>query len=97
MIVAQVSFVPVGAGTSVGRYVREAINALRASGLKVVPNAMATVIEAPEIDDLFDAVRAAHERLMEMGVKRLITEIKIDDRRDKEINIESKLKSIEEL
>ena len=94
MIIAQLSIAPVGKGTSLNKYVKVAIETLKKENVKFETNAMATVIETEELDTLFYVVQKAHNAVIEAGGKRIITELKIDDRRDKNITIESKLKSV---
>lgn len=52
---------------------------------------MSTVIEANLIETLFDAVKNAYLAVIKLGSKRVITELKIDDRRDKKHSISSKI------
>ena len=88
------SITPIGEGTSVSKYVKAAIKYLKENGVKFQTNPMSTVIEVEDLETLFNVVKKAHEAVLEAGAKRLITDLKIDDRRDKEITIESKLKAI---
>jgi uncharacterized protein (TIGR00106 family) len=94
MIIAELSITPIGSGTSVSKYVKIALDALKKSGIYFETNAMATVIETKDIDELFDVIKRAHNAVLEAGVKRVITHIKIDDRKDKEVTIKSKLDAI---
>lgn len=94
MIIAEVTFTPIGVGESVGDYVIEALRTFRKIGIKFTPNSMGTVIEAATLDDIFLAVKAAEESILNMGVKRLDTIIKIDHRIDKDNSSELKLKRI---
>jgi uncharacterized protein (TIGR00106 family) len=94
MIIAQLSIAPVGRGTSLSKYVKVAIETLKKENIKFETNAMATVIETEDLDTLFNVVQKAHNAVIAAGGKRIITELKIDDRRDKNITIESKLRSI---
>ena len=55
---------------------------------------MSTVIQTKELTKLFDAIKEINFELFELGSKRIITELKIDNRIDKEATIETKLKSI---
>lgn len=96
MIIAEVTFTPIGKGESVGDYVIEALRTFRKLGIKFTPNSMGTVIEADSIDKIFEAVKEAEESIIKMGVKRLDTIIKIDHRIDKENSSEIKLKRISE-
>ncbi|MGC8546223.1 MAG: MTH1187 family thiamine-binding protein [Thermoplasmata archaeon] len=96
MIIAEVTFTPIGKGESVGDYVIEALRTFRKLGIKFTPNSMGTVIEADSIDKIFEAVKEAEDSIIKMGVKRLDTIIKIDHRIDKENSSEIKLKRISE-
>ncbi len=95
MKIAEVSIVPIGTGeTSVSKYVRKAVETLKKEGVQVTPGAMGTIIEAETLEQIFNAVKKAHQAIADMGAERIITEIKIDDRRDKEITAEDKIKKI---
>ena len=95
MIISQLSIAPVGKDVSLSKYVKTAINVLRKNNIKFETNAMATVIETEDLKTLFNAVEEAHNAVVNLGAERVITEIKIDDRRDKKVTIESKMKSIQ--
>ena len=94
MIIAQLSIAPVGKGTSLSKYVKLVIETLKKENIKFETNAMATVIEVEDIEILFPVVQKAHNAVMASGAERVITELKIDDRRNKEATITSKLNSI---
>lgn len=94
MIVAELSVVPLGKDVSISKYVKAALEALKRANLKYEAGAMSTTIEAKNLDELFDAVEMAHEAVFRMGTKRVVTTLKIDDRRDKTLSITSKLGAI---
>jgi uncharacterized protein (TIGR00106 family) len=94
MITAEVSVLPVGIGTSVSKVVKRFLNGLRESDLKVVPGPLGTSIEAENLGELFEAIEKAHNSLFSDDVQRVVTSIKIDDRRDKDSTIDYKLKAI---
>jgi uncharacterized protein YqgV (UPF0045/DUF77 family) len=56
---------------------------------------MATIIETKDLETLFSVVKDAHNAVIKSGAKRVITELKIDDRKDKEIILGTKVKSIQ--
>jgi len=91
MIVADFSMIPMGSGTSASRYVKAIHEVLKSSGVNFVPGPMSTSVEVESLQELFRIIDAANERLKEMGVQRIITNIRIDCRLDKEISIRSKL------
>jgi uncharacterized protein (TIGR00106 family) len=95
MIIAELSIFPTSEGTSVSRYVKEAIRIIDASGLKHETGGMSTTIEAPDMETLFDVIQKCHQALVKMDVKRIHIDLKVDHRLDKDATIESKLKSID--
>lgn len=94
MIVAEVTFIPVGVGISGSRYVRIALDTFRSLGIRYYPNSMGTVLEDESLDSIMDAIKKAEEAIIEGGVKRLETAIKIDHRTDVDNSVQRKLGSI---
>ncbi|MEM0385472.1 MAG: MTH1187 family thiamine-binding protein [Nitrososphaeria archaeon] len=93
-VVADLSIMPVGEGTSLSKYVKRAVEELKKAGLKVDVGAMSTSVEAETTEEIFRAFEKAKEALFEMGAKRVYMVIKIDERRDKHISIEYKKSAI---
>jgi uncharacterized protein (TIGR00106 family) len=79
MIVAEFSVTPV-TGEDLRPYVDAAVDEVKKSGLKYEVEAMGTTIEG-EIDQVFEVVRRAHNAVKSKGADRVLTEIRIDDRR----------------
>jgi uncharacterized protein (TIGR00106 family) len=96
MIIASLSIAPLGEGTSVSSYVQLVLDILKKEKITFKTNAMSTVIETNDLATLFRVVSQAHQAVITAGAHRVITELKIDDRRDKKATIESKLKSLKE-
>lgn len=94
MIIAEVSITPLGVGTSVSKYVKEAVKILHNSGLKAETGGMSTTLEAPDLDTLFKVIKEAEEAEIKLGAQRISIVLKIDDRRDKDASIDKKLKSV---
>ena len=94
MIISQLSIAPVGEGTSLSSFVRIVIYSLRKHNVKFKTNDMATIIETEDLETLFKIVKEAHNAVIKSGAKRVITELKIDDRKDKEVKIGSKVKAV---
>ncbi|MGC8936872.1 MAG: MTH1187 family thiamine-binding protein [Candidatus Methanomethylicaceae archaeon] len=98
MIILEFSVVPVGTGsTSVSEYVAKACKVIESSGARYMITPMGTVIEADSVEKALDIVRKVHEAVFEAGAKRVITTIKIDDRRDKERRMEDKVEKLKEM
>ena len=96
MAVIEVSIIPVGTGTpSVSRYIVDVLKVLKESNLKYGLTAMGTIIEG-DLDEVLRWIRKMHEVPFKKGVKRVVTTIEIDDRRDKELTIEGKIEAVED-
>lgn len=95
MIIAEITFIPMGAGSSLSKYIAEALALIEASGLKHEFHSMGTNVEG-EFDEVMALVRACHERFFEMGVPRVSTSIRISERRDKPYTMAGKISSVRE-
>jgi uncharacterized protein (TIGR00106 family) len=95
MIIAQLSIAPLGTGTSVSKYVKIVIDTLKKEHIVFQTNPMATVIEISDLTTLFNVVQKAHLAVAAAGAERIITELKIDDRRDKDATMQSKLHALQ--
>jgi uncharacterized protein (TIGR00106 family) len=95
MALADVTIIPLGTGTpSVSKYVAGTIKALqRGKGTKYEITAMGTTIEG-DLGEILTVIRQMHEETFAQGVARVVTVIKIDDRRDKELSIGGKVESL---
>ena len=95
MALADVTIIPLGTGSpSVSKYVAGTIKALqRGKGTKYEITAMGTTIEG-DLGEILAVIREMHEETFARGVARVVTVIKIDDRRDKELSIGGKVESL---
>lgn len=94
MAIVEVSVVPLGtAKTSLSDEVAGAVAILRASGLSYELTAMGTIIYG-DLDKILETVRAMHESCFQRGVQRVLTQIKIDDRRDRPSTPKDKVHSV---
>ena len=91
MPVAEICMFPLGTdGTSVGEYLEPVIKEIEKSGLKYMVCPMGTVVEG-NLDEILGLVKKCHEVIFRAGAKRVVISLKIDDRIDKALTIESKL------
>lgn len=95
MVIGEVSVVPVGTQTpSVSKYVAKALGVLKEEkNIKYELTAMGTILEG-DLDALLEAVKKMHECLFDGEVKRVMTTVKIDDRRDKRLSMSYKVRSV---
>jgi len=80
MIVAEFSVMPLAEG-SLRPFVRTAVAEIEKSGLVYEVGAMGTTVEG-ELDEVIAAISNAHRAVLAAGAGRVVTSIKIDDRRD---------------
>ena len=95
MALMQINILPLGTGSSsLGGFVAEVIAYLENEGIRYKLNDMGTVIEG-EAGDLFNLAARVHEITFQKGEKRVVTQIVMDDRRDKDVGIGDKISSVE--
>jgi len=94
MAILEISIVPIGTGkTSLSSYVAHAVKILREEGVNYQLTAMGTIIEG-DIDNLIRLVIKMHKAVFTSDVNRVLTTIKIDDRRDKAATITDKVEAV---
>lgn len=94
MALMEISVVPLGTGQpGVGDYVADIIKYLKNNDLPYTLTDMGTVLEG-EIDQLLAVARVLHELPFQKNVWRVVTHITIDDRRDKKVHLEDKIKAV---
>ncbi len=85
MVVAEVGIIPIGTETpSVSRYLAAAVRELEASGLKCSLSALGTTVEAESVQEFYAALGRAQEAVFELGIGRVYTIVKMDERKDVE-------------
>ncbi len=92
-MIVEISFVPIGVGTSLSRYIARVIRNIEKSGLKYQLTPMGTIVEG-EWDEISKLIDYSHNLIFEMGIERIITNIKIDYRLDKKSSMQDKIDSV---
>ena len=98
MAIMEISVVPLGTkGSSVSEYVAAAVKALQGNkDVTYTLTPMGTVVEAGSVEMLFEAAARMHRAVSEApDVPRVLTSIKIDDRRDKQQVGSDKVKAVQ--
>ena len=95
-MIAQLSVYPIGEGTSLGRFVRKGVAVIEKSGYRYEVGGMATTVETPDLNALFELIKQVHAAHVEEGARRIVIDLKVDDRRDKTATIQSKKQSVTE-
>ena len=94
MAIAEINIVPLGTSTpSVSQYIANAVEILEEYGLEYELTSMGTIIEG-DLDKILSLAKKMHETPFFKGVKRVVTTIKIDDRRDEKVTSSDKIKSV---
>ena len=55
---------------------------------------MSTGIEVPDMQSLFDLVNTIRQAQLDEGAERIIIELKVDERHDKDATLQSKITSV---
>lgn len=92
-MLVEFSIVPIGKGVSLGKDIAKVLRIIDRSGLPYKINPMGTVVEG-RWDELMGLIRKCHNAVLKDG-ERVLTTIKIDDRKRKKGMIEGKVKSVE--
>jgi len=92
----EISIVPLGAKTvSVSEYIAGSIEVLKKEkGIKYKLTSMGTIVEANSVERLLGIASRMHNKVLNSEIKRAVTAIKIDDRRDKKLTMAKKVKSV---
>lgn len=94
MAIMEINIVPIGTKTtSLSKYISIAIKVLKQRKLKYKLCPMGTVVEG-NLKDLFYIAEQMHESVFKYGIARVVTNIKIDDRRDKKSSMKYKITSV---
>ncbi len=101
MAIADVTVIPIGTQTSsVSSYVADIQRILKQyekkGKIQYQLTPMNTLIEG-ELPVLFEVIQAMHESPFNAGIQRVATNIRIDDRRDKQRNMQDKVNRVNEL
>ncbi|MGE4652817.1 MAG: MTH1187 family thiamine-binding protein [Myxococcota bacterium] len=95
MAIAAVSISPVGEGVSVSRYVAAALRVVRAQDrVRHRLDPMFTTLEG-ELTDIYALVAQMQEAVFAEGAQRVGTVLKIDDRRDRQVEMQEKVSKVE--
>jgi uncharacterized protein (TIGR00106 family) len=94
-VIADLTVVPIGVGTSVSRYVAACSRVLEEAGLTTHLHAYGTNLEG-EWDQVLAAVKRCHEVVHEMGAPRISTVLKLGTRIDRDQTMDDKVRSVKE-
>ena len=94
MALMEISVVPIGTDNpSVSHYVAECVAIVKEKGLSYELTSMGTNVQG-ELRDLLEVAEKMHKLPFQLGAQRVLTSIKIDDRRDKQLSIQGKKEAV---
>jgi uncharacterized protein (TIGR00106 family) len=94
MAIMEISVVPLGLGDpSVGDFIAQVVRYLQQEGIPHELTDMGTLMHGHSAR-LLKVAQVLHELPFDRGVNRVITHITIDDRRDKDVYLGDKVKSV---
>lgn len=94
MLVGEIRVAALGTTSSQEAPVERALDALQRLGVKHEVGPLGTTIEAETPEALYEAVREVHRAVREAG-PRILLNLTIDDRRDKDETAESLVRDVE--
>ncbi len=93
MAIVAVSISPVGCAVSVSRFVAAALDVVQAQErVRFRLDPMFTTLEG-DLSEIYGLITDMQEAVFAAGASRVSTVIKIDDRRDRDVSMEDKVKS----
>jgi uncharacterized protein (TIGR00106 family) len=93
-VMVEFSVVPVGKGVSLSPVIAQVLRIVVTSGIPYKMNPMGTVLEG-SWGEVMSVIKKCHDEIMQ-DAERIVTSIKIDDRKGKDGRIEKKLESVEQ-
>ncbi|MFB3167666.1 MTH1187 family thiamine-binding protein [Neobacillus sp. 179-C4.2 HS] len=95
MPLLEISIVPVGTDSpSFSTQVTDEVRVIEEKDLKYELTPTSTVLEG-DIDDLWEAAKQMHQKALEVSPERIVTNINIDHRTDKQMDIDQQIEKVE--
>ena len=94
---AEISIIPIttSGDTSMSKEIALVYNAInQIPGLKTILTAMGTQIESNKLDNILKAIKISHTTLRNIGIERILSSIRIDERPDKTNTLDGKINSV---
>ena len=98
---AEISIIPIttnnSGDTSMSKEIALVYDAIsQIQGLKTILTAMGTQVESNNLDNILQAIKISHTTLRNIGIERIISSIRIDERLGKINTLEGKIKSVKD-
>jgi uncharacterized protein (TIGR00106 family) len=97
---AEISIIPItttNSDTSMSKEIALVYNAIsQIQGLKTILTAMGTQIESNNLENILEAIKISHITLRNIGIERIMSSIRIDERLGKNNTLERKINSVKD-
>jgi uncharacterized protein (TIGR00106 family) len=95
MPIMEITVVPLGTGSpSVSGYIRTAVDVLKGiEDIRYEMTPMGTIVESDSLEKLFETAGEMHKAVLACS-ERVVTSIRVDDRKDKKLSMEGKMKAV---
>jgi uncharacterized protein (TIGR00106 family) len=95
MPLLEISIVPVGTDSpSFSSQVTDEVRVIKEKNIKYEVTPTSTVLEG-DIDDLWAAAKEMHQKALKVGPERIVTNINIDHRTDKRMDMDQQINKVE--
>jgi uncharacterized protein (TIGR00106 family) len=95
MPLLEISIVPVGTDSpSFSSQVTDEVRVMKEKNIKYEVTPTSTVLEG-DIDDLWEAAKEMHQKALKVGPDRIVTNINIDHRTDKRMDMDQQIDKVE--
>lgn len=96
MAVVEITIIPIGTeGPSLSDHVAKALEVLEKKKLKYELTSTGTIVEG-DLEEVLEVAKEMHESVFDESISRVVTKIEIDERKDKNLQIEGKKKSVKD-
>jgi uncharacterized protein (TIGR00106 family) len=97
---AEISIIPItttNGDTSMSKEIALVYNAIsQIQGLKTILTAMGTQVESNNLENILEAIKISHITLRNIGIERIMSSIRIDERLGKNNTLERKINSVKD-
>jgi len=96
LAVVEVTVIPIGTeGPSLSGYVARALETLEKADIEYELTSTGTILEG-DLDETLEVAKKMHESVFDERISRVVTSIRIDDRKDKTLTMKGKKDSVQE-
>ncbi len=96
LAIVEITIIPIGTEEpSLSDYIANSLEVLEKKEVKHELTATGTILEG-DLEEVLEVAKEMHESVFDKEISRVVTTIRIDERKNKKLQIEGKKKSVEE-